>query len=582
MARPERVPSVRSTGWRVVHELGIAYASAGRDTATELNYPILAERASDGSTLIVDKLGIEKSLPFWMEYRTLRVARDGRVLYDSQARGITDGYGCLMRDGGIALLRTSTWAVDLLSPEGTRLHTLSIAAVAKQPPILIASTDRDSLLVAFVDRLFEVEIAEIGLDGDLRWHLPASGHRFGCPGSLQRLSNGNLLITDEFCSTATEIDRTGSVVWQFGKEKDPSRRPDRLSNPHFACALPDGSRLMADTRNHRLLAVRGSAAAEEIGPRDTELCCPTSVAPLDNGRLLVCDAGNARVIELDAERRALWQFGGSGVERRAFSFPRSVECSGARGYLVADTANDRVVELRGDGVRVWPTPGAAQLFWPRCARLTPTGSLLVADGRNSRVVELSATGEVLNELRHVALEGGLPLRDPHDVQQLADGTLLLADASLDLVAVVRWSAEVLWAAGRGNGVQLNDPHSAQLLRDGSILVCDTGHSRVLRLDQHGQVIEQRHLLRNGPVCYRFNRPRYAEITDDGAWLVVDTGNNRVLGADPDGENGWELSRLPDSPIGWINQPRWARQIAPDELLVTDHLHHRVLHLKRSG
>ncbi len=84
------------------------------------------------------------------------------------------------------------------------------------------------------------------------------------------------------------------------------------------------------------------------------------------------------------------------------------------------------------------------------------------------------------------------------------------------------------------------------------------------------------------MCYRFNRPRYAELTDDGSWLVVDTGNNRVLGADPDGEHAWELSRLPDSPIGWINQPRWARQVAPDELLVTDHLHHRVLHLQRSG
>jgi hypothetical protein len=166
------------------------------------------------------------------------------------------------------------------------------------------------------------------------------------------------------------------------------------------------------------------------------------------------------------------------------------------------------------------------------------------------------------------------------VQELADGSLLLVDASLDLVAVVRWSGEVLWSAGRGSGVKLNDPHSAQLLPDGSILVCDTGHSRVLRLDRNGQLIQQRHMLSNGAACYRFNRPRYAEITGDGGWLVVDTGNNRILGGDADGQNAWELSRLPDSPIGWINQPRWARLIGHDELLVTDHLHHRVLHLQR--
>jgi hypothetical protein len=90
------------------------------------------------------------------------------------------------------------------------------------------------------------------------------------------------------------------------------------------------------------------------------------------------------------------------------------------------------------------------------------------------------------------------------------------------------------------------------------------------------------MVRCGPVRYRFNRPRYAEITDDGAWLIVDTGNNRILGANADGECAWELAQLPDSPIRWLNQPRWARLINQHELLVTDHLHHRVLHLRRAG
>jgi hypothetical protein len=566
--------------WRVMRELGVRYATPCEPAAIALQYPIRAERAADGSTLIVDKLSIEKSLPFWLEYRTLRIAPDGRVLYDSHAHGIHDGYGCLMPDGGIALLRVSKWEVLLLSSHGAAIRSLSLAAFAKQPPILIAATDRASLLLCFVDRLFEVEIVEIGLDGELLWHLPASGHRFGCPASLQRLPNDNLLIADEFCSAATEIDRRGSIVWQFGKEKDPAKRPDRLSNPHFAHRLADGQWLIADTRNHRVLAIRNAQVAETIEPRDTELCCPTSAARLHNGGLLICDAGNARVLELDPDRRVRWQFGHAAVERHDFSFPRSVERVDAETYLVADTANDRVVQVRHGEVHAWPTPGAAQLFWPRCARLTPAGTLLVADGRNSRVVELSATGSLLNELCQLAIEGGLPLRDPHDVRQLAEGSLLLVDASLDLVAIVDWTGRVLWSAGRGSGVELRDPHSAQRLDDGSVLICDTGNSRVLRLDRQGQVVDERHLLRCGPVRYRFNRPRHAEISGDGGWLVVDTGNNRILGADADGERAWQLSQL-DSPIGWINQPRWAC-LTGDELLVTDHLHHRVLHLRRAG
>ena len=124
----------------------------------------------------------------------------------------------------------SKWEVLLLSREGHLIRTLCLAAFAKQPPMLIAATDHDSLLVAFVDRLFEVEIVEIGLDGQLLWYLPASGHRFGWPASLQRLPNDNLPVADEFCSIAAEIDRDGVIVGQFGKEKDPAKRPDRLSN----------------------------------------------------------------------------------------------------------------------------------------------------------------------------------------------------------------------------------------------------------------------------------------------------------------------------------------------------------------
>lgn len=565
--------------WQIVRELGVQYTPPGAPSPVTLEYPVLAERAADGSTLIVDKVGTDKALPFWLEYRTLRVARDGRVLFDSRALGADDAFGCLMRDGGCALLRIARWEVQLLSPAGDCRRTLSLAAISKRPPMLIASTERDTLLLAFVDRLFEVELYEIDLDGALLWHLPAGAYRFGCPSSLQRLPNDHLLVADEFCSTATEIDRRGAVVTQFGKAKDPSRRLDRLSNPHFTWQAADGERLVADTRNHRVLSVRDGSAHVAVEPRDTSLTCPTSAVRVDGGRLLVCDAGHRRVVELDADGRVAWQFGDEGIGEHALSFPRSVEMTPDGGCLIADTANDRVVVQRGAQTHVWPTLGAAQLFWPRCARITPAGTLLVADGRNSRVVEVSPDGQLLNELRAVELEGGLSLSDPHDARLLADGTVLVTDASIDLVAIVRWSGAVRWAAGRGHGPALKDPHSAQPLADGSMLICDTGNSRVVRVDAQSRVVDERETLSCGPVRYRFNRPRYAEI-GAGGWLVVDTGNNRILGADAAGESAWELARLPASPTPWINQPRWAHWLGDSELLVTDHLHHRVLHLRR--
>ena len=119
---------------------------------------------------------------------------------------------------------------------------------------------------------------------------------------------------------------------------------------------------------------------------DGELSVPTFATRLPDGNLLICDAANRCILEVDAAGRTAWRLGTPMVRRRHFSFPRSVEFLGEDRYLVADTGNNRVIEASGAGTAQARAGAGSALFWPRAACHTPAGTLLVADGRNGRVL----------------------------------------------------------------------------------------------------------------------------------------------------------------------------------------------------
>jgi hypothetical protein len=564
-----------TTNWSLQREIGIDYPQ-GQSADRELFYPVSAEQAEDGSVLIVDETSLHKNLTELLECRTILVDAAGSIVFDTHELGISDGYGCLTEDGSIGVLRRTTWEVLTFSVSGQCSGQIDLSVHSPYMPRIISTTPQDTFLIALVDSVFEVDILEVDRQGRLLWHNPRAGV-FGCPSSVQGLRNGNVLVMDEFCHVAAEVDRTGETVWSFGVKRDPSAALDHLSNPVGATGLDDGGRLLADTRNHRILRVDPEGEVSRVRTVDDELCSPTSARPISGGGLLVADGGNGRVLQLDAAGRTQWQFERPVARRRCFSFPRSVDRNDLGHLLFADTAGNRVLELVGEEFR--EIAGDADLFWPRCARFVPGGSIVVADSRHSRIVEIELDGTIKKQL--CSLDGDhLPLKDPHDVQQLPGGHLLITDASLDLVLEAGWDGRIYQRMGDSDSVRLKDPHSAQRLADGRTLISDTGQHRLVWVAADGQLVQELQALRADQGWLRLHRPRYAEVSATGELLIVDSGNNRVLAATAEGDLLWEISEIPASPIRRLYQPRWATWISADEILISDHSHHRILHLKR--
>jgi len=571
--------------WSLIKEAGIGLNTeipVGTGERSPLRCPVFATQSDDGSYLIVDQLGTEKLVPYGFGCRTIRVDKDHNILYDSLASGIEDGFGCLMNNGCVAILRRTNWELLIVSPGGKVIaRHRDLATYSKRLPWTVSWTSNGTFLIAFVNKAHDLDIIEIDAKGRLLWSLPTHtiASHIGMIMSVQLTPSNTLMMADSMRHVAVEVDRAGNIVWQYGETKHPARDIDHLSSPSSIRLALDGRCVIADTRNHRVLMLDADRAECQMVHHDGTFRDPTYAALLDNGNCLVCDTGNKRVIELDQQGYIVWDYGAPVVSRRLLSYPRSVDVNGSGGYLIADTAQDRIIELVDEHVREMPFKGKPELFWPRCARMLPSGSLLIADARNRRVVEVSADGEVLNQLTHIDQDGRRELEDPHDVRMLADGRLLITDSSQDLVVIADWSGRVyLTVGGKGAGV-LKDPHSAQGLKDGGIIITDSGHSRIVVTDATGAVVHEFDCIMDGAAQYRLHRPRYVEVTPSGKMVIADTGHNRILAASPEGKFLWELSTIPDSLQPLLNQPRWVRLIGEDEVVICDHFHHRIVHLR---
>jgi DNA-binding beta-propeller fold protein YncE len=577
------------SSWRLLGEIGLEYVQddASGAAGSVLRSPIAAERMPDGALLVVDDISARSPQPRPLSvlpprrWRTLVLgtgADANRVLFDSAQQGIESAFGARCGEDRIALLRCRETDIVVLGRTRLVERRIDLAGISAHPPGFLSCTERGGFLVAFMSEIGKLDIVELDGDGTLRWRYAGPHGACGLPASLQLLPNDSILVADEFHHVVQELRRDSSSTIRSGIWHQPSAAEGHLYGPRCARQLADGSLLIADTQNHRVLRIDAGGRSARLKHGEGLLVAPSSVYPLPAGDCLVCDAGNGCVVELKETGRPAVRAGAPHIRRRLLSLPRSVEFLGEGRYLIADTANNRVVSAEAGKLRDLAQQGSEPLFWPRAARQAGTGTL-IADGRRSRVLELAADGRAVRELSAIRHGGEtIALRDPHDARAQANGTVLIADAAGNFVAEADWSGETLRMVGRGRHVALKDPHSVQALADGRWLIADTGQHRVLFVDPDSGTCESLQELRQeGGAPLQFNYPRHAEIGRDGTLVVVDSGNHRVLVRN--GARVRVLERVEGSPIPELRFPRWAQWVGGDELVVSDHSNHRVLHLR---
>jgi hypothetical protein len=284
-----------------------------------------------------------------------------------------------------------------------------------------------------------------GLDGsDLAWERTGAESYF----EVERLSDGTVAVAfveggyEECGQFEPPCSHTGYRVVE--PEPDPEVvsefsfpvRTQTNSEVHAIDPLPDGGFALVDMEYERLLVVENgsvvwtwNASSLYDAPPDptrTDWLHINDVERVGENRFLVSvrnanqlvvverDAGVVEVINEDHGGDDTTCTGGKQLEDYSGDSNGDVRCGdpsvlahqhnphwlGDGAVLVADSDNDRVVELRrtDDGWKpVWTldSAGGISLDWPRDADRLPDGHTLVTDTLNKRVVEVDRNGEVV-------------------------------------------------------------------------------------------------------------------------------------------------------------------------------------------
>jgi len=281
------------------------------------------------------------------------------------------------------------WQFGRTGREGeslSRLYGPYGASVSETGTYLIADTQNGRVL-------------ELNEAGDVIWEYESGLIE---PVRVKPAGHGRVLIVDAEGSRVLLVDKeTSREVWAYGKgNRKHGRNDGRLNNPHDAAVLPDGSIIIADTGNGRLLEVKDHGKAvwsSDDRSFKYDFNLPVSVQPVADGRLLVTDAGAARVVEVDRKGRVSWSFGtgeaGKGDEQ--LDFPSYSLRLDNGNTMIIDSFNYRILEVSQEGFPVWKfgsrgtgSNDSKQLYEPGGLAWLPDNHILVADQHNHRVVRI--------------------------------------------------------------------------------------------------------------------------------------------------------------------------------------------------
>ncbi len=248
-------------------------------------------------------------------------------------------------------------------------------------------------------------VYEVDPTGNVVWSYTADDYTDLVPFHATRLANGNTLIVSRMQDTVLEVAPDKTIVWSFGSPEDASK----LIDPFTAFRMPNGNTLIADNQACRVLEVSASGEivwqygvtgqrAADNGYAEGYLDWPKWATRLSSGNTLIADDEGHRVVEVTPEGAVAWSYGQAGVSGIGpgqLSHPVSAERLADGSTLIADNGNDRALIVSADGTIISSigTPnedGLDELGLSDLRRVTvtPSGTLLIADTRNSRLLEL--------------------------------------------------------------------------------------------------------------------------------------------------------------------------------------------------
>jgi outer membrane protein assembly factor BamB len=240
------------------------------------------------------------------------------------------------------------------------------------------------------------------------WVYP-SASRPGPPGGFYYPDDGffadhghSIISNEEENHTIVRIGfPSGALLWSYGHPRTTGSRPGFLNQPDDAFLLRDGRVMVADAKNCRVLFI--SAKAQPLSQIGTTGTCvhdppralgyPNGDTPLANGNVLVSEIDGSWISEYTKAGSLVW------TVHLPIAYPSDPQQLGPDLYLVADyTKPGGILEFNREGQIFWtyrPTSGEGMLDHPSLAERLPNGLIGVNDDYRDRVALIDPSTDAI-------------------------------------------------------------------------------------------------------------------------------------------------------------------------------------------
>jgi tripartite motif-containing protein 71 len=313
------------------------------------------------------------------------------------------------------------------------------------------------------------------------------------PRALASDPAGDTYVADTANDRVEVFDTNGNYLRTIGAS---ARGPGQMTAPRGLTTDPTGRLLVSDTDGDRIEAFAAGGGAFEgqwtaAGGFAPGFNSPAGIGVDPRGSVYVADQGNGRLVRLWGEGTFLGEIGGpADVGGAALSGAGSVAVApGPDDTYVADTAHNRVLVYGPEGAlrAKWGAgegdgasgDGAGQFNHPDAVALNSATDAYVADTANNRVVELSPTGEALRQWGSSGTTDGR-FHSPTGIAVDGAGNVYVLDSENNRVQVFSSTGQFLTKWGlRGDGPgELSQPSAIAIGCEGEVYVADTNNNRV--------------------------------------------------------------------------------------------------------
>ena len=377
---------------------------------------------------------------------------------------------------------------------------------------------------------------------------------------------GTILIPDSKKHYVIEVNTYHEIVWKYGRENDPGYIGDKLMYPYMVSQLQNGNILLVEHQSNRVTELSkergvvwqyGNNAEDEITSPRINYLNGSNYAQCWKDEVIISDSMNGRVIVVDKKTKLIKkEIGAHPCEEFILNFPRSVQVLKSGNFLIADSRNDRIVEMDEQGNVYFEygiEMGRRVLKWPRCVLKDENDNLYyISDGYNQRFIVLNSQKQVVRIIKYIFIDKKkVYLKDPHSIINISNNQLLITDSGSNIVAIIDENCDVKWIYNIKD-YAIEDPHYAMMMDENIVLIVDTNHDRILKVNyRENKIIDVIDTFNDGK--YRLNKPKWIDIININEYAILDSQNNALLIVKED-EGGYKILYKSGSDIC---NSRWA-------------------------